>query len=169
MSLGPACIFLKGSKNTERPLADEEIEELREAFAEFDKDKDGLISCKDLGNLMRTMGYMPTEMELIELSQNINMNLGGSVDFQDFVDLMAPKLLAETSGMIGLKEMKDAFKEFDMDGDGSITIEELKHAMLKLLGENTNKREIEAVVQEADNNGDGTVDFEEFVKMMSKN
>ncbi len=48
--------------------------ELREAFAEFDKDKDGLISCKDLGNLMRTMGYMPTEMELLELSQNINMN-----------------------------------------------------------------------------------------------
>lgn len=48
--------------------------ELREAFVEFDKDKDGFISCKDLGNLMRTMGYMPTEMELIELSQNINMN-----------------------------------------------------------------------------------------------
>lgn len=48
--------------------------ELRQAFSEFDKDKDGLISCKDLGNLMRTMGYMPTEMEMIELSQNINMN-----------------------------------------------------------------------------------------------
>uniref|UniRef100_A0A8C1AFM6 Calcium binding protein 5b n=2 Tax=Cyprinus carpio TaxID=7962 RepID=A0A8C1AFM6_CYPCA len=160
MSLGPACIFLRGAKNIERPLADEEIEELREAFTEFDKDKDGLISCKDLGNLMRTMGYMPTEMELIELSQNINMNLGGSVDFQDFVDLMAPKLLAETAGMIGLKELKDAFREFDMDGDGTITIEELKHAMLKLLGENPNRKEIEAVVREADNNGDGTVDFE---------
>lgn len=48
--------------------------ELREAFVEFDKDKDGYITCKDLGNLMRTMGYMPTEMELIQLSQNINMN-----------------------------------------------------------------------------------------------
>lgn len=48
--------------------------ELCEAFQEFDKDKDGYISCKDLGNLMRTMGYMPTEMELIELSQQINMN-----------------------------------------------------------------------------------------------
>uniref|UniRef100_A0A672RHG9 Calcium binding protein 5b n=1 Tax=Sinocyclocheilus grahami TaxID=75366 RepID=A0A672RHG9_SINGR len=135
-------------------------QKLREAFAEFDKDKDGLISCKDLGNLMRTMGYMPTEMELLELSQNINMNLGGSVDFEDFVDLMAPKLLAETAGMIGLKELKDAFREFDMDGDGTITIEELKNAMLKLLGENTNRKEIEAVVREADNNGDGTVDFE---------
>uniref|UniRef100_A0A671Q5I8 Calcium binding protein 5b n=1 Tax=Sinocyclocheilus anshuiensis TaxID=1608454 RepID=A0A671Q5I8_9TELE len=136
------------------------VAELREAFAEFDKDKDGLISCKDLGNLMRTMGYMPTEMELLELSQNINMNLGGSADFEDFVDLMAPKLLAETAGMIGLKELKDALREFDMDGDGTITIEELKNAMLKLLGENTNRKEIEAVVREADNNGDGTVDFE---------
>uniref|UniRef100_A0A8C5BLP9 EF-hand domain-containing protein n=1 Tax=Gadus morhua TaxID=8049 RepID=A0A8C5BLP9_GADMO len=141
---------------------------LREAFEEFDKDKDGFISCKDLGNLMRTMGYMPTEMELIELGQNINMNLGGRVDFEDFVELMTPKLLAETSGMIGLKELKDAFKEFDLDGDGSITTEELRHAMTKLLGEQTTKTEIEQVVREADKNGDGTVDFEEFVKMMSR-
>lgn len=51
--------------------------ELRDAFKEFDKDKDGFISCKDLGNCMRTMGYMPTEMELIELSQQINMNCKG--------------------------------------------------------------------------------------------
>lgn len=50
------------------------LSELREAFKEFDKDKDGFIGCKDLGNCMRTMGYMPTEMELIELSQQINMN-----------------------------------------------------------------------------------------------
>lgn len=27
------------------------------------------------------------------------------------MELMAPKLLAETAGMIGMKELKDAFKE----------------------------------------------------------
>uniref|UniRef100_A0A3B3UM39 Calcium binding protein 5a n=1 Tax=Poecilia latipinna TaxID=48699 RepID=A0A3B3UM39_9TELE len=111
-----------------RELAEDEID-LRDAFNEFDKDKDGLISCKDLGNLMRTMGYMPTEMELIELSQNINMN-------------------------------------FDMDGDGEITTEELRAAMNKLMGEHMSRREIDAIVKEADDNGDGTVDFE-FVRMMS--
>lgn len=37
--------------------------------------------------------------------------VGGRVDFDDFVELMAPKLLAETSGMIGMKELKNAFKE----------------------------------------------------------
>ncbi|XP_031717726.1 calcium-binding protein 5b isoform X1 [Anarrhichthys ocellatus] len=161
MSIKQACIFLRGgTKRPTRALTNDEIEELREAFLEFDKDKDGFITCKDLGNLMRTMGYMPTEMELIELSQNINMNLGGRVDFDDFVELMTPKLLAETAGMIGLKELKDAFREFDLDGDGSITSEELKRAMTKLLGEQTSKKEIDAVVKEVDNNGDGTVDFE---------
>ncbi|KAF7659516.1 hypothetical protein LDENG_00295950 [Lucifuga dentata] len=167
MSFGTACIFLHGGKNIPRGLAEDEIDELREAFNEFDKDKDGLISCKDLGNLMRAMGYMPTEMELIELSQNINMNLGGRVDFEDFVELMAPKLLAETAGMIGMKELRDAFKEFDIDGDGAITTEELRLAMNKLMGDHMNRQEIDDIVKEADDNGDGTVDFEEFVRMMS--
>lgn len=33
------------------------------------------------------------------------------MDFEDFIELMTPKLLAETAGMIGLKELKDAFRE----------------------------------------------------------
>jgi len=51
--------------------------ELKHAFREFDKDHDGYISYKDLGECMRTMGYMPTEMELIELSQQISRCWGG--------------------------------------------------------------------------------------------
>ncbi len=52
------------------------------------------------------------------------------------------------------------FLQFDIDGDGAITSDELRNAMVKLLGEQTSQREIDAVVREADNNGDGTVDFE---------
>lgn len=36
---------------------------------------------------------------------------GGRVDFEDFVELMGPKMLAETADMIGVKELRDAFKE----------------------------------------------------------
>ncbi|KAM4810132.1 calcium-binding protein 1 isoform 2-T2 [Rhinophrynus dorsalis] len=152
----------------DRELRPEEIEELREAFKEFDKDKDGYISCKDLGDCMRTMGYMPTEMELIELSQQINMNLGGRVDFDDFVELMGPKLLAETADMIGVKELRDAFKEFDTNGDGEISTSELREAMRKLLGQQVGHRDIEDIIRDVDLNGDGQVDFEEFVRMMSR-
>ncbi|XP_038590578.1 calcium-binding protein 1b isoform X1 [Micropterus salmoides] len=160
--------IVKSVFGQDRELRPEEMDELREAFREFDKDKDGFIGCKDLGNCMRTMGYMPTEMELIELSQQINMNLGGHVDFEDFVELMGPKLLAETADMIGVKELRDAFKEFDTNGDGQISTAELREAMKKLLGQQVGHRDLEDILRDIDLNGDGHVDFEEFVRMMSR-
>uniref|UniRef100_UPI00398ECF1E calcium-binding protein 1-like n=1 Tax=Pristiophorus japonicus TaxID=55135 RepID=UPI00398ECF1E len=149
--------ILDSAFGQDRELAPEEIEELREAFKEFDKDKDGFINYKDLGNCMRTMGYMPTEMELIELSQIIT---DGRVDFEDFLDLMAPKLLAETADMIGMKELRDAFREFDTNRDGRISTPELREAMKKLMGEQLPSREIEEILRDVDLNGDGLVDFE---------
>uniref|UniRef100_A0A452IBN6 EF-hand domain-containing protein n=1 Tax=Gopherus agassizii TaxID=38772 RepID=A0A452IBN6_9SAUR len=158
--VGPACIFLRQSiaiTQLDRELRPEEIEELKEAFREFDKDRDGYISYKDLGECMRTMGYMPTEMELIELSQQIT---GGKVDFDDFVELMGPKMLAETADMIGVKELRDAFREFDTNGDGRISTAELREAMRKLLGHQLNYREVDEILKDVDLNGDGLVDFE---------
>uniref|UniRef100_A0A3Q0RDB9 Calcium binding protein 2b n=1 Tax=Amphilophus citrinellus TaxID=61819 RepID=A0A3Q0RDB9_AMPCI len=155
--VGPACIFLR--QGFAQML-------LREAFVEFDKNKDGYISHKDLGECMRTMGYMPTEMELIELSQQICECSGGKVDFEDFVELMGPKMLAETADMIGVKELRDAFKEFDSNGDGQISLMELREAMKKLMGEQVTNREINEILKDADLNGDGLVDFEaEFAKL----
>lgn len=49
------------------------LSELQEAFKEFDYDADGFIHYKDIADCMRTMGYMPTEMELIEIIQQIKM------------------------------------------------------------------------------------------------
>ncbi|XP_044153959.1 calcium-binding protein 2-like isoform X3 [Bufo gargarizans] len=165
---GTACIFLRHSiaiTQIDRELRPEEIEELREAFKEFDRDKDGFIGYKELGECMRTMGFMPTEMELIELSQKIT---GGKVDFEDFVELMGPKLLAETADMIGVKELRDAFKEFDSNGDGKISTRELREAMKKLLGQQLGPCEVDEILKDVDVNGDGLVDFEEFVHMMSR-
>lgn len=49
------------------------LSELQQAFKEFDYDADGFIHYKDIADCMRTMGYMPTEMELIEIIQQIKM------------------------------------------------------------------------------------------------
>lgn len=161
----PFAIVRQPLGQTDRDLRPEEIEELKEAFKEFDRDRDGYISYKDLGECMRTMGYMPTEMELIELSQRIP---GGKVDFDDFVELMGPKMLAETADMIGVKELRDAFREFDSNGDGRISTAELREAMKKLLGQQLHYREVDEILKDVDLNGDGLVDFEEFVRMMSR-
>ncbi|XP_063819465.1 calcium-binding protein 2-like isoform X3 [Pseudophryne corroboree] len=93
---------------------------------------------------------------------------GGKVDFEDFVELMGPKLLAETADMIGVKELRDAFREFDSNGDGRISTRELREAMRKLLGQQLGPCEVDEILRDVDVNGDGLVDFEEFVHMMSR-
>ncbi|XP_076879083.1 calcium-binding protein 2 [Brachyhypopomus gauderio] len=148
----------------DRTLQPEEIEDLHQAFKMFDRNK-GYISQCDLGECMRCMGYMPTEMELIEMSQQLG---GNKIDFDDFVKLVGPKLLEETADMIGIKELRDAFREFDSNDDGQISIFELREAIKKLTGQQLNAMEIDEIIKDVDLNGDGQVDFEEFVRMMSR-
>ncbi|XP_040290576.1 calcium-binding protein 2-like [Bufo bufo] len=159
--------FLNSLFSKERDLAPEEMDELHAAFLEFDADQDGFIGYKELGECMRTMGYMPTEMELIEISQHIKMRMGGRVDFEDFVELIGPKMLAETENMVGVRELKIAFREFDVNGDGHISGLELQDAAQSFLGESLNPSDIQEIIHDVDLNGDGRVDFDEFVMMLS--
>ncbi|XP_007943132.1 calcium-binding protein 4 [Orycteropus afer afer] len=151
----------------DRELGPEELDELQVAFQEFDTDQDGYIGYRDLGACMRTLGYMPTEMELIEISQHVKIRMGGCVDFEEFVELMGPKLREETAHMLGVRELRVAFQEFDKDRDGRITVAELREAMPALLGEPLAGAELDEVLREVDLNGDGTVDFDEFLLMLN--
>nr|XP_051682743.1 calcium-binding protein 4 isoform X3 [Oryctolagus cuniculus] len=142
------------------------MDELQAAFEEFDTDRDGYIGYRELGECMRTLGYMPTEMELLEVSQHVKMRMGGRVDFEEFVELIGPKLREETAHMLGVRELRVAFQEFDRDRDGRITVAELQQAAPALLGEPLDSAELQEMLREVDLNGDGTVDFDEFLVMM---
>ncbi|XP_004627399.1 calcium-binding protein 4 [Octodon degus] len=151
----------------DRELGPEELEELQAAFEEFDTDQDGYIGYRELGDCMRTLGYMPTEMELLEVSQHVKMRMGGFVDFEEFVELIGPKLREETAHMLGVRELRIAFREFDRDRDGRITVAELRQAAPALLGEPLEGTELDEMLRDIDLNGDGTIDFDEFVMMLS--
>lgn len=50
--------------------------------------------------------------------------------------------------------------QFDSNGDGQISMAELREAMCKLLGQQLNYREVDEILKDVDLNGDGLVDFE---------
>ncbi|XP_009879737.1 PREDICTED: calcium-binding protein 2-like, partial [Charadrius vociferus] len=86
--------------------------------------------------------------------------VGGRVDFEDFVQMMGPKLREETAHMVGVRELKIAFREFDMNGDGEISSGEMREAIAALLGEQLKAQEVDEILQDVDLNGDGRVDFD---------
>ena len=144
-------------------LSKEQIEEFKEAFDLFDKNGDGQIESKDLGVVMRSLGYNPTGSELFDMIKKIDAE-SGTIDFTNFLTLMASIMQHDDEE----EEMIEAFKVFDRDGDGLISKAELKHVMSNL-GENLTDDEIDEMLTGADLDGDGMINYEEFVKMMMTN
>ena len=95
-------------------LTDEQIAEFKEAFALFDKDGDGTITTKELGTVMRSLGQNPTEAELQDMINEVDADGNGTIDFPEFLNLMARKMKDTDSE----EELKEAFKVFDKDGNG---------------------------------------------------
>lgn len=56
-------------------------------------------------------------------------------------------------------EMRQAFRVFDIDGDGVIDASELKQTM-RNLGEDLSDADVRAMIAAADKNGDGKIDYE---------
>ncbi|CAF2188504.1 unnamed protein product [Brassica napus] len=160
-------------------LTDEQISEFKEAFSLFDKDGDGssllillslaiwlimftcCITTKELGTVMRSLGQNPTEAELQDMINEVDADGNGTIDFPEFLNLMAKKMKDTDSE----EELKEAFRVFDKDQNGFISAAELRHVMTNL-GEKLTDEEVEEMVREADVDGDGQINYEEFVKIM---
>ena len=128
----------------------------------FDKDGDGTITTKELGTVMKTLGQNATDAELSDMINEVDADGSGTIEFQEFLVLMARKMKDADNE----EELLEPFKVFDKENKGFITANELKE-VLKNLGEKFGDDEVEDMIKDGDNSIDGRLDYEEFVKMMS--
>ncbi|KAL5500504.1 hypothetical protein EMCRGX_G012077 [Ephydatia muelleri] len=66
------------------------------------------------------------------------------------------------------EEMLKAFGQFDMNGDGYITADEIRHVMREA-GDILENEDVDAMIYLADTDGDGKVNYEEFVATLGQN
>ncbi|KAI0559406.1 calmodulin [Gracilaria domingensis] len=99
---------------------------------------------------MRNLGQDPTEDALRQMINEVDADGSGTIDFAEFLTLMARKMKTKDSEA----EIVEAFKVFDKDGSGKISAEELRQVMSNL-GEQLSDAEVEEMIREADTNGDG--------------
>jgi calmodulin len=115
---------------------------------------------------MKSLGQAPTEAEVADMIHDVDENGDGEIDFQEFLVMMSRKL-GDGAQSSQEDELRQAFKVFDKDGNGTIDVAELKLVMQQL-GEPLNDQQLADMMKEADLNGDGQIDFQEFCKLMGK-
>ncbi|CAD6263227.1 unnamed protein product [Miscanthus lutarioriparius] len=159
--------------------------ELARVFELFDKNGDGRITREELEESLGKLGMSVPGDELASMIARIDANGDGCVDVEEFGVLYRTIMAGDSSangngnGVAGAGEgeeaagaeededMREAFRVFDANGDGYITVDELG-AVLSSLGlkQGRTAEECRRMIGHVDRDGDGRVDFHEFRQMM---
>ncbi|CAF1500792.1 unnamed protein product, partial [Didymodactylos carnosus] len=135
---------------------------LKDAFSLFDRIGIGAFSQTELGYVMKTIGYEPTESELQQMINEVDEDGNGIIDFEEFKQMMT----RNGGGNFQFNDelLNEAFRIFDKDGNGFISEIEIRNVMQNL-GETLTDDEVNDMICEADTDGNRQIDYAEFTAL----
>jgi Ca2+-binding EF-hand superfamily protein len=146
-------------------LSDQEITALWNTFTlstpegETDPVQPRTISIAALNQMLQALGRTPTEAELQHLIQEVDRDASGTIEFEEFRDLMLSRHGDRAS------RLTLAFSVLDEDDNGRISAEELRQVMQPF---GLTDVELDEMIQEVDRDGDRSINFEEFCQLVAQ-
>ena len=131
------------------------------AFKVYDKEGKGEIPTSLLGTVMKNLGHNLKPEQLQECIDAVDGDGSGTVDFDEFLALMAKKTKEAEDEL----ELREAFRVFDKNNRGVIDVSDLK-LIFQALDPDMPDEEVDQIINEVDEDGSGTVDFEGKLKIL---
>jgi len=137
-------------------LSMEDRMHLRDQFTALDKDNNGTITLNELKDVLEKDFHVDS-FEAEKLFSSIDANNDGEICYSEF-------LAAALQDRCRLHEdiLRNAFKRFDVDGDGHITLDNLR----AVIGDSFDGHDVAQLMVEADTKGDGRISYEEFFEYL---
>jgi len=140
-------------------LDENEINNLKNFFTSFDKNKDGQISYEELRlGLLQLKSNKISERDIYFLFQALDVDKSGKIDYTEFI-----AATLQRSNYLRNDRLLEAFLNFDKDKNGKITKDEL---LIALKGEKSQENLIRKFISDVDKNHDGKIDYNEFLNLM---
>eukprot|EP00918_Siedleckia_nematoides_P055068 GHVU01120130.1.p1 GENE.GHVU01120130.1~~GHVU01120130.1.p1 ORF type:complete len:174 (+),score=37.80 GHVU01120130.1:77-598(+) len=153
----------RGRRRGRTELPEEQKQEIKEAFDLFDADKTGRIDYHELKVALRALGFETNKAQVLEVMKEYDKNSTGSIDYNDFLDIMTQKINDRDPN----EEIMKAFKLFDDDNTGKISLKNLRR-VARELGESLSDEELQAMIDEFDKDEDGEICEAEFMAIMKQ-
>merc|ERR1712181_165457 len=139
----------------------DDIKVLFNCFQLFDVKKQDFLLADDIGEVMRAMGFRPTAEELAVLIEEIDEDGSGAIEFGEFAQLCAKFLVEDPDPETMRAELKQAFRLFDKNGTGFITMAQFR-GIIAEVDPNLSEEDLDGIIAEIDEDGSGTMDFDDF-------
>ena len=143
-------------------ISHEESKILKENFTQLDKNGDGKISRSELmEEYVKTMDEDQAKITVEKVMQQVDVDNSGDIDYTEFLTACI-----NYNNYNSRSNLEAAFKLFDKDGSGDITVDEIRAILGN--GQILDNHVWNDIIREVDQNGDGVIDLKEFMILMSK-
>lgn len=162
--MNTAKLLTQGAKNEQerRNTKDERDESIRAIFDMFDKNGDGKLMNDELDKFIRALGREPSEDEVARIIEKADTDGNGYITFDEFLSYMDDVYVMSPDQ---IDDLVEAFKIFDVDKSGSISLQEFRNILTKYGKTMFTDQDIIDIFDMIDLDGDGNVNYAEFIDM----
>ncbi|CAG9320531.1 unnamed protein product [Blepharisma stoltei] len=143
-----------------RNLSQEQLEGLQNIFKEIDRKQTGFITADDIRTCMDKNGFYMAREEFNMLISNIEYLGNGKLNYTQFLIAALDKKKIFDDETLWM-----TFNHFDIDGNGSISVHELRFVLEKA-GCYISDTDMDEILGEFQLESGGTMNFEEFKSIM---
>lgn len=131
---------------------------MEQVFDMFDKNHDGTVDPSEVKSLLIALGREAKTEDVDKFLDIVDTNKNGMIEKDEFMRAMEECYSIPKDKVA---DVVNAFKIFDSDEDGIITMKEMKNILLKYAGE-FKEEEVEELFKMIDTDANGKISYAEF-------
>lgn len=134
--------------------------EFHKVYTLFDYDENETISTNQLGTVMRALGVNPSDSEVQDIVNEIDVEGNGVIEFPEFLTVMSRKI----NEFDNEEEIREAINVLFKERD-SVSAMDVWYIMRKY-GDKLSDEEVNDLIQQAKTDADGKIKYDDFLRIM---